>query len=579
MNKSKIHSTKEQPKTLFGLAKQTVMGEIASVELASAIQTEAEDNAITFFEQAYQNEAIDKVKFLTLAAAEAGLPLTMLNSLNADSLPLSLLSDNIISQYQMLPLYQRGEILHVAIGRPDAKVAISQARFHSSKRIKAVMCDPNDLRMMINKIVSGSSQGALDSFTDDVNLNEIDISLINEDEDGAHVVVNLDNTNPIVRYVNQILRDAVAKGASDIHIEPYEHFARIRFRIDGVLHSAGDPPIKLAQNIASRIKVMSRLDIAERRLPQDGRIKLNFSRSRTIDFRVSTMPTIFGEKVVMRILNQGSTNLGLDTLGMEIPQLEAYKNATSQPHGMILATGPTGSGKTVTLYSALATLNDPTLNISSVEDPVEIYADGVNQVTVNEKSGLTFAKALRAFLRQDPDIIMVGEIRDLETAEITIKAAQTGHLVLSTLHTNDAPSSVTRLLNMGIAPFNIASTVNLVIAQRLVRRLCGSCKKPTSISKGTLLKIGFNKQQAEEGTIYEPVGCSGCSKGYRGRTGIFEVMPISAATSELVMNRATEAEINRQVRSEGILSIKQEGLKKAATGITSIAEIERVTKG
>ncbi|MEE9447684.1 MAG: ATPase, T2SS/T4P/T4SS family, partial [Arenicellales bacterium] len=340
----------------------------------------------------------------------------------------------------------------------------------------------------------------------------------------------------------------------------------------------GEPPLKLVQNIVSRIKVLARLDIAERRLPQDGRIKIRFSRTRTIDFRVSTMPTLFGEKVVLRILDQSAANLKLETLGMEPPQLALYQHATEQPHGMILVTGPTGSGKTVTLYSALAVLNKPDLNISSAEDPVEIYADGVNQVSINEKAGLTFAKVLRAFLRQDPDVLMVGEIRDLETADIAIKAAQTGHLVLSTLHTNDAPSAITRMINMGVAPFNIASTVNLVIAQRLVRRLCNACKRPIELPKPALRDAGFTDALIDKATIFEPVGCSGCSNGYRGRTGIFEIMPISAETAELIMNKATEAEIARQVRKEGVLPLKGEGVKKVAAGITSLAEIERVTK-
>ncbi|MFT5258403.1 MAG: type IV pilus assembly protein PilB [Saprospiraceae bacterium] len=578
MNKPKTREEKK-PKVLFGLAKQIVTQEIASFTLASQLQSEAEKAGHTFFEQCFQHEDINKDALLQLAANEAGMALIDLNSVNLDALPLALLSDELITKFQMLPLFGRGDMLNVAIGSPHARVAISQARFQSSKRIKAVVCDPNKLRVLITKLAAGANEGALDDFTDDVNLNEIDIDLLTDDGNVLESMVNLDQSNPIVRYVNQILRDAVTKGASDIHIEPYEHYARIRYRIDGVLHPAGEPPIKLAQNIASRIKVMSRLDIAERRLPQDGRIKLNFSRSRTIDFRVSTMPTVFGEKVVLRILNQGSTQLSLDSLGMEMHQLAQYKHATAQPHGMVLVTGPTGSGKTVSLYSALALLNNPTTNISSVEDPVEIYADGVNQVTINEKSGLTFARTLRALLRQDPDILMIGEIRDLETAEIAIKASQTGHLVLSTLHTNDAPSSITRLLNMGIAPFNIASTVNLVIAQRLVRRLCASCKQKTKISAEILLKMGFTESQVKTGTIHEAVGCSNCSKGYRGRTGIFEVMPISDATSELVMDNATEAQITRQVRSEGVLSIKEEGFKKVATGITSIAEIERVTKG
>jgi len=407
------------------------------------------------------------------------------------------------------------------------------------------------------------------------------MEIIDEEElqGGDFGSVDLDANSPIVQYVNKTLRDAIVMGASDIHIEPYEKEARIRFRVDGLLVSADAPPLKFLQNITSRIKVLARLDIAERRLPQDGRIKIQFSRSRTIDFRVSTMPTLFGEKVVLRILDQSSANLKLDTLGMEPEQLATYQHATSQPHGMILVTGPTGSGKTVTLYSALAVLNTPDMNISSVEDPVEIYTDGVNQVSVNEKSGLTFARTLRAFLRQDPDILMVGEIRDLETADIAIKAAQTGHLVLSTLHTNDAPSAVTRLINMGVAPFNIASTLNLIIAQRLVRRLCPSCKKSTSLPTGVLLEAGFSDEQIKEATLFEPVGCGACTNGYKGRTGLYEMMPVSPETSELIMRKCTEAEISRQIRSEGILSLKAEGIKKVVSGLTSLAEVERVTKG
>lgn len=576
-NKPATPESKAKPKTLFGLAKKLVVNELATFETASYVHSEAVKNEITFYEQAYKHKSIDNAKLVPMAATEAGIPLLDLGSINPDKLPMKVLDEKLVTQYEMLPLFTRGNNLYIAVCKPDSKLAINQARFQSSKRVYPVLCDQEQLLALIKELSGGSDVDALDDFKDDVNLDEIDIDLITDDGD-EEVVVKLDNTNPIVRYVNQILRDAVALGASDIHIEPYEKEARIRYRVDGVLHNADDPPIKLAQNIASRIKVMAKLNIAERRVPQDGRIKLNFSRTRAIDFRVNTMPTAFGEKVVMRILNQGAKQLSLESLGMEQSQLDAYTQATAQPHGMILVTGPTGSGKTITLYSALSVLNKPTLNISSVEDPVEIYVDGINQVSINEKAGLTFVSALRAFLRQDPDILMVGEIRDLETAEIAIKASQTGHLVLTTLHTNDAPSSITRLLNMGIAPFNIASTVNLVIAQRLVRRLCSSCKQKTSVKDERLLEIGFTQEQIDAKEIYVPVGCANCSKGYRGRTGLFEVMPISDATAELIMNQATEAQITRQVKTEGVLSIKHHGLMKVAAGFTSIEEVERVTK-
>jgi type IV pilus assembly protein PilB len=508
-----------------------------------------------------------------------------IDRVNIDNLPLDLLPEEMIEKYQILPLSKHSGRIYVAIGNPDNKVALAQAltqaRFHTNLTVSPVICNPvtlNRVTQMVAASKPASGVGTLGEIPDDINLDEM--AIIDEDELGDDFGgVDLDANSPIVQYVNKTLRDAINMGASDIHIEPYESKARIRFRVDGVLVNGSEPPLRLVQNIVSRVKVLARLDIAERRLPQDGRIKIQFSRSRTIDFRVSTMPTIFGEKVVMRILDQGATNLNLETLGMEPEQLALYKRATQQPHGMILVTGPTGSGKTVTLYSALAVLNTPDTNISSVEDPVEIYTDGVNQVSINEKSGLTFARTLRAFLRQDPDVLMVGEIRDLETADIAIKAAQTGHLVLSTLHTNDAPSAITRLLNMGVAPFNIASTVNLVIAQRLVRRLCTTCKKTVTLPTAAMLEAGFSDAQINNATLFEPTGCNSCTKGYRGRTGIYEMMPLSVDTAELIMKKATQAEIDRQIRTEGTLSLKQEGIKKVAAGITSLAEVERVTKG
>ncbi len=548
------------------------------------IEGNARQDGLSFFEQALKEDNIQMEPVLQAIAELEKMPVVDVDRINIDNLPLDLLPDKMIEEYQILPLSQHSNRIFVAIGNPDNKVALaqalSQARFHTNLTVSPVICNPVSLNR-VTRIAAASKPaagvGTLGDIPDNINLDEM--AIIEDDLGDDFSGVDLDASSPIVQYVNKTLRDAISMGASDIHIEPYEVKARIRYRVDGVLVDGSEPPLRLVQNIVSRVKVLARLDIAERRLPQDGRIKIQFSRSRTIDFRVSTMPTIFGEKVVLRILDQGATNINLETLGMEPEQLLLYQQATAQPHGMILVTGPTGSGKTVTLYSALAILNTPESNISSVEDPVEIYTDGINQVSINEKTGLTFARTLRAFLRQDPDILMVGEIRDLETADISIKAAQTGHLVLSTLHTNDAPSAVTRLLNMGVAPFNIASTLNLVIAQRLVRRLCSVCKKPIKLPIAVMLEAGFSDHQIKNSDLYEPVGCRSCTRGYRGRTGIYEMMPLSSETLELIMQKATEAEISRQVRTEGTLTLKEEGIKKVSAGITSLAEVERVTKG
>ncbi len=549
------------------------------------IESNAREDNRSFFEQALLEDNVRMEPILQAIAELEKMPVVDIDRINIDDLPLDLLPEKMIEQYQILPLSKHDNRIYVAIGNPDNKVALaqalSQARFHTNLTVSPVICNPVSLNR-VTRIAASSTPaagvGTLGDIPDYINLDEMAI-IGDDDLDADFSGVDLDASSPIVQYVNKTLRDAINMGASDIHIEPYESTARIRYRVDGVLVDGSEPPLRLVQNIVSRVKVIARLDIAERRLPQDGRIKIQFSRSRTIDFRISTMPTIFGEKVVLRILDQGATQLNLETLGMEPEQLKLYQQATEQPHGMILVTGPTGSGKTVTLYSALSILNTPETNISSVEDPVEIYTDGINQVSINEKTGLTFARTLRAFLRQDPDILMVGEIRDLETADIAIKAAQTGHLVVSTLHTNDAPSAITRLINMGVAPFNIASTVNLVIAQRLVRRLCTVCKKPVKLPTAVMLEAGFTDNQIKYSTLFEAVGCKSCTRGYRGRTGIYEIMPLSAETAELIMKKATEAEIARQVRTEGTSTIKQEGIKKVSAGITSLAEVERVTKG
>lgn len=562
------------------LAKQLYRNDTLDKQEIERIEGEAAKHDRSFFEQALKEEDVPTGHILQTIAEMEKSAVVDLERVNIDSLPLDALPPRMIGEHQILPLSLRENRLFVGIGNPEDKAALgqalSQARFHAKRTIIPVICNAEVLATITQKISGSTGSGSFAEIPDEIDFGSM--SIVDDDDDSDAGSVDLDENSPIVQYVNKVLRDAINQGASDIHIEPYETQARIRYRVDGVLSAAGDPPLQLVQNIASRIKVMARLDIAERRLPQDGRIKIQFSRSRTIDFRVSTMPTIFGEKIVMRILDQSGNNLTLETLGMEPEQLELYKRATAQPHGMILVTGPTGSGKTVTLYSALDVLNKPNVNISSAEDPVEIYAEGINQVSINDKYDLTFARVLRAFLRQDPDVLMVGEIRDLETAEIAIKAAQTGHLVLSTLHTNDGPSTITRMINMGVAPFNIASTVNLVIAQRLIRRLCNACKRETTLPTAVLLDVGFSEEQIEDLTLYEPVGCNGCTNGYSGRTGIYEMMPISDQTSELIMNKATEAELKRQVREEGTLDLKQQGIKKVAAGITSLEEVERVTK-
>jgi len=431
------------------------------------------------------------------------------------------------------------------------------------------------LEVFIEKAASAMDTG-MDGMLDD-DLENLDIGSEEEEKPGA-TAAEADDA-PVVKYVNKILLDAINKGASDVHFEPYEKRYRIRYRIDGILSEIASPPINLAAKLTARIKVMSRMDISERRVPQDGRIKLKLSKKRAIDFRVNTCPTLFGEKVVLRILDPSSAQLGIDALGYEPEQKELYMNALSNPYGMILVTGPTGSGKTVSLYTGLNILNLPETNISTAEDPAEINLEGINQVNVNDKVGLTFAEALKAFLRQDPDIIMVGEIRDLETASIAIKAAQTGHLVLSTLHTNDAPQTLTRLMNMGVPAFNIATSVNLIIAQRLGRRLCGECKTQDDLPEEVLLKEGFTKADlAEKFKIYKAVGCDKCTDGYKGRVGIYQVMGISEEMERLIMGGANSIDLADQARKEGIDDLRRSALKKVIQGLLSLEEANRVTK-
>ena len=484
-------------------------------------------------------------------------------------------NEKLIRKSDMLPLGKRGRTMYLAVVDPTNMQTIEDFEFNTGLNAEVVVVEYDKLHKLIDKLFDSSLGG---DFTDsDWDLGSMGIEQ-QEEDDGPGVQVDKED-QPIIAFINKMLLDAIRKGASDLHFEPYEKSYRIRFRIDGILHEMASPPVALSSRLSARLKVMSRLDIAEKRVPQDGRIKLKLSAKKSIDFRVSTLPTLWGEKIVMRILDSDSAMLGIDVLGYEENQKKLYLEALAQPQGMILVTGPTGSGKTVSLYTGLAILNTSETNISTAEDPVEINLAGINQVQVNPRAGLTFASALKAFLRQDPDVVMVGEIRDLETAEIAIKAAQTGHLVLSTLHTNSAPETLTRLLNMGVPSYNVASSVSLIIAQRLARRLCAHCKQPEVLPEAELLKQGFTPAQIPDIKIFKPIGCEHCTNGYKGRVGIYEVMPISGKMADIIMQGGNSLDIATQAQSEGINNLRQSGLIKAAAGLTSLAEVNRVTKG
>lgn len=556
------------------IALKMIKAGLLNKDAARELNDKAIQEGRSFYLQCIEQNSVPVVEAAEIVSQEFGLPFMELDSMNSDLSPLDLIPAQLIEKHNIFPLYKRGTRIFIGIADPENVTAIDEIKFNTGLSVSPVLLDPRKLGLALERILDKDSDVSLSDIVDEVGLHEIDLASEVEEKSA---VLDLEIDTPIVRFVNKILLDAIHRSASDIHIEPYEKNTRIRFRIDGVLHDAINPPMGLIHKIIARLKILATLDIAERRLPQDGRMKIQFSRNRTIDFRISTMPTLFGEKMVIRVLDTAAANLGLETIGMTDNQLNTYRYAANQPHGMILVTGPTGSGKTVSLYSAINVLNQTSRNISSVEDPVEIYVTGVNQVNVNDRIGLSFATVLRAFLRQDPDVLMVGEIRDLETAEIAVKAAQTGHLVLSTLHTNDAASSLTRLINMGVAPFNIASSVNLIIAQRLVRRLCSACRALVTLNKDVLIRAGFEEKEIETLEIFEAAGCSGCTGGYRGRTGIYEVMPMTDAIAELVMSNCNSIDIEKQARSEGVLSMRQSGLKKVAEGITTLAEVERVT--
>ncbi|WP_406665970.1 type IV-A pilus assembly ATPase PilB [Gallaecimonas sp. GXIMD1310] len=543
---------------------------------AEALLKEHSSGLIPLFDVLKRSE-LSAADFAAFLSEQFGLPVFDLSKFDLDTIPSTLLNEQLIQKHSVLPLFKRKNRLFIATADPSNQQALEDFRFNLRLPTEAVLVNADELAKAIDKLLE-SSGGSLD--IGDVKDDELaDLAVDDPEEREAELNASgKEDDAPIVIYVNKILMDAIRKGASDLHFEPYEKHYRIRFRIDGILHEVAAPPVAVASRLAARIKVMSKLDIAERRIPQDGRIKLRLSRKKAIDFRVSTLPTLWGEKIVMRILDSSSAQLGIDMLGYDPEQKQMYLEALNRPQGMILVTGPTGSGKTVSLYTGLNILNTEEINISTAEDPVEINLPGVNQVQIHAKAGMTFASALRSFLRQDPDVIMVGEIRDLETAEIAIKAAQTGHLVLSTLHTNSASETLTRLVNMGVPPYNIASSVTLVIAQRLGRRLCPSCKQPEELPKDELLRQGFSPRQIEEGfTLYRAVGCSECTGGYKGRVGIYETMAMSESLAKIIMEGGNSLDIASQAQREGVKNLRQSGLEKARQGVTSLAEINRVT--
>ena len=565
------------PQQLTGIPHQLALAGLASESILREAMTEALTRKQSFVQILADGKKIDMSRVAEIISIEFGLPLIDLDSIDTQQLPLNVLKDDTIRKFQVIPLRQRGKTLHAVVADPTFQQGFDDIRFASGFEIDPVLAPADKIRTMIEKFVEGRSAASMMAGLDD----ELALMEVGGDAPAAAQIPESDaDEAPVVKFVNSILLQAIQKGASDIHFEPYEFTFRVRLRIDGDLHEiVSSPQLKaMADRLTARVKVMSRMDISERRIPQDGRIKLQVSKTRAIDFRVNSCPTLFGEKIVLRILDPSSAKLGIDALGYEPFQKKLYLDALKKPYGMILVTGPTGSGKTVSLYTGLNILNDGQRNISTAEDPAEINMPGVNQVNVNAKVGLTFANALRAFLRQDPDIIMVGEIRDLETAEIAVKAAQTGHLVLSTLHTNDAPQTLTRLVNMGIPTYNIAASVLLIIAQRLVRKLCPACKTEEKIPASELLKEGFSQAEIDAGiTIYKPVGCEMCNNGYKGRSGIYQVLPISADMQRIIMLNGTSIEIADQARKEGVPNLREAGLLKVKAGIIGLEELNNVT--
>ena len=560
---------------LNGLERSLVSANVLSEQAAVDARAEINKNGKSLINYLLEKKLASAKDIAHAASREYGIPVFDLSAFNVSSIPSEYLNEKLALKHHALPIFKRGNRLFVAISDPMNLAALDEIKFNTGIPTEPIIVEETKL----DKVIEAALEAGEDSFADmdlDEDLDNLEVADdINQDDEEDNA--NVDDT-PVVRFVNKMLLDAINKGASDVHIEPYEKKLRVRFRMDGILEEIASPPAAMAPRLISRVKVMSRMDISERRIPQDGRIKLKISKSKSIDFRVNSCPILNGEKVVLRILDSSSTKIGIDKLGYEPDQQKLYEDALANPYGMILVTGPTGSGKTVSLYSGLNILNTPDRNISTAEDPSEINMPGVNQVNVNNKVGLTFATALRAFLRQDPDVIMVGEIRDLETAEIAIKAAQTGHLVLSTLHTNDAPQTLTRLANMGVPPYNIAGSVSLIIAQRLARKLCDHCKTVDNVPAEALLEEGFNSDEVDRLKIYKANSCDQCNNGYKGRIGVFQVMPISEEIGKIIMEGGNSMDIAAQSKIEGIPDLRASGLNKVRAGVCSLEELNRVTK-
>lgn len=568
-------SSKEN-KSLNGLAHQLVKKQLITKEAMLVAIDQSSKIKVSLISHLIQNKLITGDKIASVAAHTFGVPLFDLRDFVLEMAPKTLVSEKLIRKHHAFPLFKRGNRLFVAMSDPANLNALDEFKFHTGLNTESVIVEHTALSLCIENALSEGETSLLNNL-DDSDLDALDISNVEDEALNNDAQSDADDA-PIVRFVNKVLVDAIRRGASDIHFEPYEKTYRVRLRQDGILYEFAAPPPNLASRLAARLKVMSRLDISERRVPQDGRFKMTLSRTRSIDFRVSSCPTLFGEKIVMRILDPSTAKMGIDALGYEEFQKKIFLEAIHKPQGMVLVTGPTGSGKTVSLYTALNILNTSEVNISTAEDPVEINLPGINQVNVNPKAGLTFSNALRAFLRQDPDIVMIGEIRDLETAEIAIKAAQTGHMVLSTLHTNSAPETLTRMINMGVASFNLATSVSLVIAQRLARRLCAECKTPIEIPKEALLEIGFQEAELKDLQILGPMGCHLCTNGYKGRIGLYEVMKVSDEIGRIIMEGGNAMHIAKQMQKEGGITLRQSGLNKIRMGLTSLEEINRVTK-
>lgn len=561
---------------LSGLARRLVSDGLLTDENAQTAQSAAKESKQAFVTYLVNNKILGSSDLASVASQEFGVPLFDINTMNMELATTDLIQEKLIRQHNALPLYQRGKRLYVAVSDPTNLQALDEFQFNTGLNTYPLLVDELQLSTAIEKSLDKTNE-QLDDFGDS-ELDDIDLGPDESEQKDDSSDANIDDT-PVVRFINGILTNAIKAGASDIHFEPYEKKYRVRTRIDGILHESKTAPIALAGRISARLKVLSRLNIAERRIPQDGRMRMKLSKTKAIDFRVNTCPTLFGEKIVLRILDPTSAQLGIDALGYEEDQKKLFMETMHKPYGMVLVTGPTGSGKTVSLYTALNILNTDDRNISTAEDPAEISLAGINQVNVNPGVGFTFSAALRAFLRQDPDVIMVGEIRDLETAEIAIKAAQTGHMVFSTLHTNDAPQTLTRLANMGVPSFNIASAVSLIIAQRLARRLCSNCKVEDNLPSDVLLDEGFSQEQIDEGvSVYKPVGCDSCTGGYKGRVGIYQVMPVTEAMGRIIMEGGNAIQIADQAKVEGVSDLLTSGLKKVAAGFTSLEEVNRVIK-